>query len=330
MSRFTLLLVALVAFASISTVRGVSLADAIAQNSDLSSLNELLHTSNFSEALAALNSSTPYTVFAPTNDALSNFNSDQSNSARNLVDVVLYHVASGTNDVSGLASNATNKFFFLPSLSNAQSGDPQLIQFERNPDDPNTAPTIVFGGPGEDARRATLGGAPTQADNGLLYTVDKVLLPPDSPSSTLQRTGLTGLYDALNSSDNLNTIDSANKVTVFAPNNDAFNNAGSTLAGLSSSDLNQVLLYHVVMDQVLTSDKLENNTFTTAQGSDITVTRDSSGNIFVNGAQVQDDVLLNNGVLHILDQVLIPAGVTPQAAAGKKTLGPAPLWRTSD
>ncbi len=73
-----------------------------------------------------------------------------------------------------------------------------------------------------------------------------------------------------------------------------------------TGDLQSILLYHVLDNIVLSADLENNQTATTLFGEDITVTIDGD-NVFINGAQViQADIVTVNGVVHVIDAVLIP------------------------
>ncbi|MDH3290718.1 MAG: fasciclin domain-containing protein [Gemmatimonadota bacterium] len=96
--------------------------------------------------------------------------------------------------------------------------------------------------------------------------------------------------------------------TVFAPTDDAFAAlpAGTIDALLMDIPaLTDVLLYHVVAGQVLAADVVSLSSATTLQGA--TVAIDASSGVKVNDANViQTDVLATNGVIHVIDKVLLP------------------------
>lgn len=98
-------------------------------------------------------------------------------------------------------------------------------------------------------------------------------------------------------------------LTFFVPNNDAFQGLGTTLATMSPNDLKTLLSYHIVDSSafhgVAYSTKLLNGTvLPSLQGGNLTITF-ASNSLFVNQARViQGDLLLANGVMHIIDSVL--------------------------
>lgn len=146
--------------------------------------------------------------------------------------------------------------------------------------------------------------------------------------AALQRTGLDAALD----------VPSA-RLTVFAPTDDAFANSGIDLNAVSDEDLAEILKYHVVSGGTIfrTANIPEGvtslNTITelgpNPDGLAVTVER-SGASVTVNGANVVvADVEGVNGVIHAIDQVLIPPTVTSTAVAdGRFTTLVAALQRT--
>jgi uncharacterized surface protein with fasciclin (FAS1) repeats len=105
--------------------------------------------------------------------------------------------------------------------------------------------------------------------------------------------------------------------TVFAPTDEAFEALpAGTLEELLKPEnrdtLIQVLTYHVVPGEV-TSSALSSGDVATVEGSDISVTVGES-EVNVNDATVvQPDVLASNGVIHVIDQVILPPSILPTA-----------------
>ena len=104
-----------------------------------------------------------------------------------------------------------------------------------------------------------------------------------------------------------NYLNKAKDLTIFVPNNDAFQKLGTAFEELSSSQLASVLEYHVVNSSnfIGYSPNLPNNTvLQTRQGGNLTI-RFASNSLFVNSARVlQSDILISNGVMHVIDNVL--------------------------
>jgi len=104
--------------------------------------------------------------------------------------------------------------------------------------------------------------------------------------------------------------------TVFAPTDDAFIALAGALNAtaedlLALPELADILLYHVVGATALSSDLSDGQTITTLNGADVTVTINNDG-IFINDAQVTvADIVADNGVVHVIDAVLIPPTSEP-------------------
>jgi len=116
--------------------------------------------------------------------------------------------------------------------------------------------------------------------------------------------------------------------TVFAPTNEAFNDLLAQLDGFDSLDdfssqqlqdlLAVILTYHVVADAAFSTDLSDGMSLTTLQGSSLQV--DIDGDVFIQDAtdvpaQVVDaDIEVSNGVVHIIDKVLLPQAILDELA----------------
>ncbi len=115
------------------------------------------------------------------------------------------------------------------------------------------------------------------------------------------------------------TLQGAGPFTVFAPTDAAFAKlpAGTVEALLADiPELSAILTYHVLAGKVVASDIVNGKGAKPAtvngQSLDITVRGDK---VFVNGAQVVTaDVVASNGVIHVIDTVLLPQAATASAA----------------
>jgi transforming growth factor-beta-induced protein len=153
---------------------------------------------------------------------------------------------------------------------------------------------------------------------------DQVTPEPDNlPSLTIVETAaaepsLSILVDALTKFPDLVTLlDSPGTITVFAPDNDAFVAflavIGQTeLDDIPESVLRDVLEYHVITTAaVASSDLSDGQTAETASGEDVTVEINGDG-VFISGSQVTTpDVLATNGIIHIMDDVMVPPSILP-------------------
>ena len=120
----------------------------------------------------------------------------------------------------------------------------------------------------------------------------------------------TTLVAAVQAAGLVDTLAGEGPFTVFAPTDDAFAALpAGTVEGLLGDipALTQVLLYHVVPGSVMASDVVNLTSATTAQGSDISISvRD--GEVYLNDTVkvIITDIVASNGVIHVIDGVLLP------------------------
>ena len=134
--------------------------------------------------------------------------------------------------------------------------------------------------------------------------------PVDIPTSA-SATGIhTSLVAALTAADLVSTLQADGPFTVFAPTDDAFAAAGIDLASFDTDEeiatLVDILTYHVVSGQVLSTDLTDGMTATALNGDELSFTV-SADAVTVSGATVAlADVPASNGVIHVIDTVLMP------------------------
>lgn len=104
------------------------------------------------------------------------------------------------------------------------------------------------------------------------------------------------------------TLSGPGPFTVFAPNDDAFAKlpAGTVDALLKDiPKLTSILTYHVVAGKMMAADVVKAKSLKTVQGQSITV--DTSEGVKVDGAKViKADLVVDNGVCHVIDSVILP------------------------
>ncbi|MBD2612984.1 MAG: fasciclin domain-containing protein [Nostoc sp. ZfuVER08] len=118
------------------------------------------------------------------------------------------------------------------------------------------------------------------------------------------------LVAAIQAANLVDTLKGSGPFTVFAPTDEAFNQlpAGTVDSLLQDiPKLTQILTYHVVPGKVLAADVVKLKTAKTVEGSDVKIDA-SNGGVKINDATVAAaDVGADNGVIHVIDKVLIPA-----------------------
>jgi len=239
-----------------------------------------------------------YTVFAPDNQAFENLadalGTDISGllALDDLSDILLYHV---------LGESA-----FSEDLSNGDIVAPL--------NDANTIKLTVTSEGNVYANQAMVTIADVMADNGVVHAIDAIILPAETVVDVAIDNDFTNLTAAVVTAELLPALtDPLAEYTVFAPDNQAFEDLAVALDTdingiLALPFLSDVLLYHVV-DGVYLSTDLENGFITTLNGEDIEV--DLSSGVMINDANViLADILSDNGVVHVIDGVLLPESVT--------------------
>jgi uncharacterized surface protein with fasciclin (FAS1) repeats len=107
----------------------------------------------------------------------------------------------------------------------------------------------------------------------------------------------------------VDTLKGPGPFTVFAPTDEAFAKLPPGTVDALLKDipkLKKILTYHVVSGKVLAADVVKLKSATTVQGSDVKI--DASNGVKINDAKVATpDVAADNGVIHVIDTVLIPA-----------------------
>ncbi|KAG7110789.1 Fasciclin-like arabinogalactan protein like [Verticillium longisporum] len=162
--------------------------------------------------------------------------------------------------------------------------------------------------PGPSIFAATLLTSPTWTNvSAGQNVVDNLLIPPTPLIETLQTFGLDAFFGVLYASDLLGVLQGDEGLAIFAPRDEAFRRVGASLDALGADALRDLVRYHVVRGRGAASATLTNGTrLAAAEGSDVSVRR-AGNNLFVNSAQVvQPDILMANGVVHVLDNVLNP------------------------
>lgn len=164
--------------------------------------------------------------------------------------------------------------------------------------------------------------ADIEATNGVVHVINEVLIPEGFVTDNLvtiasATDNLSTLVTALSLfPDLVETLQGNGPFTVFAPTNEAF---AGLLTAIGQTDLNDIpesvvrtiLEYHVISGaKVLSTDLTNGQTATTVAEEDITVSLE--GGVFISGAEVSTaDVKALNGVVHIVDDVMVPPSILP-------------------
>ena len=254
---------------------------------------------------ATLSGPGPFTVFAPTNAAfaalLTELGLTKAQLLANkplLTSVLTYHVLPSRVFKAGIPFGAHITTVEGGFFKIEESGSAVVITDARN-------------------RSSNIVATDIRANNGIVHAVDKVLLPGDKnivqTASSLPDFSI--LVEAVVAANLGSTLSGPGPFTVFAPTNAAFaallTELGISKAALLANTalLTKVLTYHVLPDVVLKAEVPTGTPITTVQGETFTV----SGALAItdNRARVSNivatDVLTSNGVIHVVDKVILPA-----------------------
>ncbi|MCA9561924.1 MAG: fasciclin domain-containing protein, partial [Myxococcales bacterium] len=139
----------------------------------------------------------------------------------------------------------------------------------------------------------------TASDASELMTIAEIVASNDDFESLLGAVVAAELDDELD--------DESASLTVFAPTDAAFAALGTDPTTLSN--LEDILLYHVLDGEADSTAVLASSTHTTLEGSRIVVTGNVSDGVFINDAQLDlsmIDIQASNGIIHVIDAVLVP------------------------
>ncbi|MCY4746113.1 fasciclin domain-containing protein [Pelomonas sp. UHG3] len=252
----------------------------------------------------ALSGAGPLTVFAPTNTAFAALLTELGlTKAQLLADkplltaVLQYHV---------LGSQVTSAAVPLGQAVSPLAGGIFKV-------DAQGSGLVVTDGRN---RQASVGFVDLRVKNGVIHALDKVLLPAnrDIVQTAQALPQFSILVEAVVAANLQGALSGTGPLTVFAPTNDAFA-ALLTELGVSKADLlantallTQVLTYHVVPGRVLKAGVPLNTAITTLQGESFTVNSSLAITDQRNrrAGIAATDVLTSNGVIHVIDRVILP------------------------
>lgn len=236
----------------------------------------------------------PFTVFAPTDQAFAKLPAGTLNTLlkpenkQQLVDILTYHVVPGKLP----AAEVVKQF----EIKTAQ-GQPVLIKVDGDKVFINNAQVIL---------------TDIRAGNGIIHVIDTVILPPKDIVDTAIGDGrFKTLVAAVQAAGLVETLKGEGPFTVFAPTDQAFAKLpAGTLDELlkpeNKQKLTDILTYHVVAGKVYAKDVVNLKEATTVLGKNVTI-KVMDGKVYINDAQVIiTDILCSNGVIHVIDTVILP------------------------
>jgi len=280
-----------------------SIVDLALASPDLTTLVTALQAADLVGTLA--DEDALFTVFAPTDEAFAALGEDAIAAlladTEALTDVLLYHVVGGAAvdsiDATALYGQMVTMVNEADVAIDIRDGELYI----------NESKVIIKDIP---------------ATNGIIHVIDMVLLPESEeaaePTGTIVDIALADpqfstLVTALEAADLVSTLaDETAVFTVFAPTDDAFALLGTDTINSLLADvptLTNILTYHVIGDQAVdsaTAISLDGSDVEMLNGDTVSVSV-QDGTLYINdSAVIAADVLATNGVIHVIDAVLIP------------------------
>jgi len=263
---------------------------------ELSTLNTAIGAAGLESALSSTDKS--YTVFAPTNTAfgklpegaLESLLADPEGALSN---ILLYHALDGVYSPEKLSAQTSLEALNGETLEVTVSGSVISVNDIK------------------------LSVAPVYATNGVVYIIESVLVPTVRPfnKTLMQLVTESNVHKTLKAAliaakldDELS--DPETSITLFAPTDAAFallpEGTVESLLTDPEGDLKNILLYHALNSKILASEFTEGS-ITTLLGVPVSITI-VDGVVNVNNAKVTlKNVVGTNGIIHVIDAVLIPS-----------------------
>jgi transforming growth factor-beta-induced protein len=252
------------------------------------SFQTLLTAAEAAGLVATLRDGGPFTLFAPTDEAFAQLPSGALETVLADTDllrsILLYHVVPGRVYASDLT-------------------DGQIV---------TTAEGREF--------RVTLSGGPkvngvniiqtdVEASNGVIHVIDGVLMPVEDNVDTALGAGFNTLLAAVEAAGLESVLRSEGPFTIFAPTDAAFAALGlsaDNIGDIPVEALRNILFYHLTPGRLAAADVVQRTRLRMANGGTTRIRVDEEG-AFINGSQiVAVDVEAMNGIIHVIDAVLLP------------------------
>lgn len=286
---------------------GGTIVDVAVGNPDFSTLVTAVKAAGLTETLSGKG---PFTLFAPTNEAFAALPKEtleallKPENRDALKKVLTYHVVSGDLMAKDLKSGKVATVV----------GSSVAVEVQGSKVSVNTA---------------TVSKADIKANNGVIHVIDRVLLPPDFALATPTKAqgtqsgtivdvaaanpSVSTLVTAVKAAGLVETLSGKGPFTVFAPTNEAFaalpkGTLEKLLKPENRDSLRKVLTYHVVSGDLMAKD-LKSGKVATVEGSSVAVKVDGQAVSVNNSKVVKADVDAKNGVIHVIDHVLLPPGL---------------------
>lgn len=261
--------------------------------------NTLVAAVKAADLVSVLKSDGPFTVFAPTDDAFAKLpkgtveNLLKPENKEMLVSILKYHVVSGNVKAADVVKmnkaatvNGQNVSIMVKDGSVFLNNSTKVIKTD------------------------------ISASNGVIHVIDSVLMPSMNMEKDIVDTAVsTNMFNtlvaAVKAAGLVETLKGDGPFTVLAPTDEAFAKLpAGTVENLLKPEnkdmLVKILTYHVIAGEAKAADVMKMKKAKTVQGSDVKI-QTKNGQVMINKSKViKADVEASNGVIHVIDTVLMP------------------------
>lgn len=267
------------------------IVDTAVEAGSFNTLMTLMTAAKAAGLVETLKGKGPFTVFAPTDKAFAKLPAGTVEALlqdrQKLTAILTYHVAPGKLAARDVVKRASVKTVFGQMLPIHMKGD-----------------HVMLG-------KAKVVQADIHTSNGVIHVIDTVLMPKDIVGLASDVDAFTTLVAAVKAAGLVETLQGDGPFTVFAPTNEAFaklpeGTVETLLKPENRDQLQSILTYHVVPGKVMAADVVKLDAAKTVQGQSVHI-HVQGENVMVDKAHViQTDIIGTNGVIHVIDTVLLP------------------------
>ncbi len=257
---------------------------------DAGTFNTLVAAVQAADLVEALEGAGPFTVFAPSDQAFAKLPAGTVEglleNKEKLTSILLYHVVPGKVMAKDAMKLTTAKTLLGQDLA-------------------------ITAGEGVQVGGANVVSTDIACTNGVIHVVDSVIMPKDIVGIAAGSADFSTLVAAVKAAGLVETLQGDGPFTVFAPTNAAFAKIpAATLEDLlkpeNKAKLQSILTYHVVPGKVMAQDVVGMKSAKTVEGGKVNISA-KNGTVKINDATVTaTDIVALNGVIHVIDTVLMP------------------------
>ncbi|MFN0206489.1 MAG: fasciclin domain-containing protein [Planctomycetota bacterium] len=236
----------------------------------------------------------PFTVFAPTDEAFAKLPKEalegllKPEAKEKLASILKYHVVSGK-----VTSQEVVKIDFAPTV---EGGALRVVASKEG--------VMVDG--------ARVVKTDIACRNGIIHVIDTVVMPRLDLAATADKNGnFKTLLAAAGAAGLAETLKTGGPFTVFAPNDEAFaklpkGTVEELLKPENKEKLVKILKSHIVSGRVLAKDAVKLTKAPSISGYELGIEARGGSVMISNSKVIATDVLANNGVIHVIDSVILP------------------------